>query len=81
MALTASGPNVRFAPANLADSIQARVRRLYPGARYLKQNETLVVPVTTAARQNGPSRDAALITWVATLLSVIFVSDSDATEN
>ncbi|TFD28315.1 transcription-repair coupling factor [Cryobacterium cryoconiti] len=68
--VVAMGPNLRVAPADLADSMQVRLQRMYPGSRYFTQNGSLTVPMP---RVNGePLGDAALIAWAGTLLDAIF---------
>ena len=75
--LVAMGSNVRVAPADLPDSIQARLRRMYPGAKYLAQANALVVPMPRVGDQ--PLPDADLIDWVTQFLGAIF-PDTKETE-
>ncbi len=63
------GPNLRIAPANLPDSMQVRLQRMYPGSRYLAQASAITVPLPPS-----PS-DADLIAWVTNLLSAVFGAD------
>ncbi|HEY2642461.1 MAG TPA: transcription-repair coupling factor [Galbitalea sp.] len=68
--VVAMGTNLRVAPADLADSIQVRLQRMYPGAKYFAQAKALSVPMP---RVNGePLDDADLIGWASTLLGAIF---------
>ena len=68
--VVAMGSNLRVAPADLADSIQVRLQRMYPGARYFTQNGSLTVPLP---RVNGETPDdATLIAWTGTFLDAIF---------
>jgi transcription-repair coupling factor (superfamily II helicase) len=68
--VVAMGSNLRVSPANLADSMQVRLQRMYPGSRYVTQNGSMTVPMP---RINGePLGDAALIAWAGTLLDSIF---------
>ena len=68
--VVAMGSNLRVAPADLADSIQVRLQRMYPGSRYVSATGALSVPMP---RPNGePLDDSALIEWTKTLLSAIF---------
>ncbi len=74
--VVAMGSNLRVAPADLADSIQVRLQRMYPGARYFTQNGSLSVPMP---RVNGePLADADLIEWTGTLLGAIFPAPAEA---
>jgi len=69
--VVAMGSNIRIAPADLADSIQVRLKRMYPGARYLSNAVIVPQPVV-----NGePLPDATLIEWVQSLLVNIFGAD------
>ncbi|WP_253202066.1 transcription-repair coupling factor [Subtercola sp. PAMC28395] len=68
--VVAMGSNLRVAPANLADSVQVRLRRMYPNAKYLAAAAALSVPMPVV---NGhPLPDADLIAWVESLLAAIF---------
>ena len=68
--VVAMGSNLRVSPANLADSLQVRLQRMYPGSRYVTQSGALTVPLP---RVNGePLGDAALIAWAGTLLDALF---------
>jgi transcription-repair coupling factor (superfamily II helicase) len=60
------GTNLRIAPADLPDSMQTRLQRMYPGARYLASANAITVPLPP-----NPS-DQDLIAWLGHLLGVIF---------
>ncbi|MGN6325027.1 transcription-repair coupling factor [Pseudolysinimonas sp.] len=64
--VVAMGGNLRIAPAELPDSLQVRLQRLYPGARLFAQAKALSVPLPKDAD------DAALVAWVGELLDAIF---------
>ncbi|HEV7741770.1 MAG TPA: transcription-repair coupling factor [Pseudolysinimonas sp.] len=64
--VVAMGGNLRVAPAELPDSIQVRLQRLYPGARLFAQQKAISIPMPP-----DPS-DAELIAWVTGLLDAIF---------
>ncbi|GAB3616495.1 transcription-repair coupling factor [Okibacterium endophyticum] len=68
--VVAMGSNLRVAPANLPDSLQARLRRMYPNGRYLAQANAIVIPLPRADGET-PS-DADLIAWVGQLLDALF---------
>jgi transcription-repair coupling factor (superfamily II helicase) len=68
--VVAMGSNLRVAPVDLADSMQVRVQRMYPGAKYSAAAGSMIVPLP---RLNGePVTDAALITWTGALLDAVF---------
>jgi transcription-repair coupling factor (superfamily II helicase) len=64
--LVAMGGKLRIAPADLPDSIQVRLQRMYPGARYFAAPRTISVPMP-----EGLS-DQDLLTWTSTLMGAIF---------
>jgi transcription-repair coupling factor (superfamily II helicase) len=64
--VVAMGGNLRIAPAELPDSLQVRLQRLYPGARIFAQQKALSVPMP------GDPTDAELIGWVTGLLDAMF---------
>jgi transcription-repair coupling factor (superfamily II helicase) len=68
--LVAMGSNLRAAPANLPDSLQARLRRMYPGGKYLAQANALIVPMPE--KHGEKLADAELIAWVGQFLDALF---------
>ncbi|MDF1479427.1 transcription-repair coupling factor [Leifsonia sp. H3M29-4] len=69
------GDKLRVAPADLADSIQVRLQRMYPGARYHAAAASVLVPLPPE------SSDAHLIGWTHDLLVAIFgAQDTPAVE-
>jgi transcription-repair coupling factor (superfamily II helicase) len=64
------GGNLRVGPAELADSVQVRLQRLYQGSRYFAQTSTVAVPLPLVGGE--PMDDAALLSWASQLLVVIF---------
>ena len=68
--VVAMGSNLRVAPADLADSLQVRLQRMYPGSRYFTQNGSLTVPMPRV--NDEPLADADLIAWAGALLTAIF---------
>jgi transcription-repair coupling factor (superfamily II helicase) len=74
--VVAMGSNLRIAPANLPDSLQVRLQRMYPGSRHFAQNNSISVPLP---RVNGESvADADLIEWVGALLTALFPASVEA---
>ncbi|WBU38026.1 hypothetical protein [Homoserinibacter sp. YIM 151385] len=53
------GSNLRIVPADLPDSLQVRLQRLYPGARIFAQASALSVPLPS-----GETAGAELVEWV-----------------
>lgn len=68
--VVAMGSNLRVGPGTLADSIQVRLQRMYPGSRYFTQTGVLSVPLPD--KHGQPLDDAELIAWVTQLLTAIF---------
>ncbi|KIU01780.1 MULTISPECIES: transcription-repair coupling factor [unclassified Frigoribacterium] len=64
------GSNLRVAGIDLPDSMQVRLQRMYPGARWFAQANAVSVPLPRAHGQS-PSDDE-LIVWVEQLLSAIY---------
>jgi len=60
------GEKLRVAPAALADSVQVRLQRMYPGARYMAAAGAVIVPMPSEPT------DAQLIAWAGELLVAIF---------
>jgi transcription-repair coupling factor (superfamily II helicase) len=68
--VVAMGTNLRVAPAALADSLQIRLQRMYPGAKYFAAANAVSVPMPRI--NDEPLADSDLIDWTATLLAAIF---------
>jgi transcription-repair coupling factor (superfamily II helicase) len=64
--VVAMGGKLRIAPADLPDSIQIRLQRMYPGARYFAAPRTISVPMPEGLG------DFALIEWTSRLMTQIF---------
>ena len=64
--VVAMGGKLRVAPADLPDSIQVRLQRMYPGARYFAAPRTISVPMPEGLG------DFALIEWTSKLMAQIF---------
>ncbi|GAA4671445.1 transcription-repair coupling factor [Frondihabitans cladoniiphilus] len=72
--VVAMGTNLRVAAQELADSVQMRLARLFPGARYFAATKSVTVPMP---RKNGePLPDADLITWVEQLLTTVYGAEA-----
>jgi transcription-repair coupling factor (superfamily II helicase) len=69
--VVAMGGNLRIAPAELPDSLQVRLQRLYPGARIFAQAKAISVPLFAGTTTSEHS-DTELVTWVTELLAAIF---------
>ncbi|MDH6180294.1 transcription-repair coupling factor (superfamily II helicase) [Microbacteriaceae bacterium SG_E_30_P1] len=66
------GDKLRVAPANLPDSLQIRLQRMYPGAKYHAAASAAIIPLPTVPD------DAHLIEWVGDLLVSIFSAEQVA---
>jgi transcription-repair coupling factor (superfamily II helicase) len=71
--LVNAGGKVRIVGAELPDSIQVRLQRMYPGSRYLAQTRTVMLPLPDLPD------DAALIEWAAKLLGAIYPEPVEVT--
>jgi transcription-repair coupling factor (superfamily II helicase) len=69
--VVALGRMMRIAPANLPDSIQVRLQRMYPGSKVLATAGAVTVPMP--ALDGEPLPDAGLIEWTQQLLTALFV--------
>jgi transcription-repair coupling factor (superfamily II helicase) len=68
----ASAATVRLGPITLADSVQVRLARMYPGARYRATTATVQVPIPRAGDVGAPRiRDLELVKMVAELVSAL----------
>jgi transcription-repair coupling factor (superfamily II helicase) len=71
--VVAQGNFIRFAPADLADSAQVRLARLYPGAQLRKSSQAILVPRPMTARIGGqPVIDLPLLDWANAVLDSVF---------
>ncbi len=68
-----AGNMVRFSPADLPDSAQMRLARLYPGSQLRKASGFLLVPRPVTRPIGGqPIVDLDLLTWARKLLADLF---------
>ena len=75
--ITMQGTRLKFHPADMPDSKQVRLKRLYPGANYRAAAKTVQVPFPRegGAKKalNAPNlRDEELLQWVADFLTEMF---------
>jgi transcription-repair coupling factor (superfamily II helicase) len=68
--VVAMGRNLRVAPADLPDSIQIRLQRMYPGSRFVAASRVATVPLPL--RDGESLDDPELIEWVSSLLGALF---------
>ncbi len=74
--VVAQGKNVRFAPAQLKESQQLRLARLYPKSSYKEGTQTVLVPKPMTARVGGsPLRDTAILQWATDLVNQIMLDN------
>ena len=70
--ITAQGKYVRFAPVDLPESAQLRLKRLYPGTVLKPAIRTILVPFPRTAKVGGkPLHDAALLVWAGDLIEAV----------
>ncbi|KAB1658055.1 transcription-repair coupling factor [Pseudoclavibacter chungangensis] len=65
------GKTLRVSPAELPDSKQIRLQRMYPGARYVEATKSLAFPTLEERDGRAPS-DEETIAWVRGILRAIF---------
>ncbi len=74
--ITAQGKHVRFAPVDLPESAQMRLKRLYPGTILKPGIRAILVPFPTTARIGGkPLRGTALLTWARQLVDAVILGE------
>ena len=74
--VVAQGSNVRFAPAQLKESQQLRLARLYPKSSYKEGTQTVLVPKPMTARIGGsPLRDTAVLQWATDLITQVMLDN------
>jgi len=74
--ITAQGKFVRFAPLELPESAQLRLKRLYPGTVLKPALRTVLVPFPTTARIGGkPLAGHDLLVWCRQLIDAIVLND------
>jgi transcription-repair coupling factor (superfamily II helicase) len=74
--VTAQGKFVRFAPLELPESAQLRLKRLYPGSVLKPAVRTVLVPFPTTARIGGrPLHGSDLLAWARQLIDAVVVGD------
>ncbi|MFC9090340.1 transcription-repair coupling factor [Nocardiopsis dassonvillei] len=67
------GNQIRFAPVELRESQELRLRRLYPKSIRKETTRTLLVPVPKSGGLGGrPLRDLELLKWCTDLVNSIF---------
>ncbi|GAA3742234.1 transcription-repair coupling factor [Salinactinospora qingdaonensis] len=67
------GNQIRFAPVELRESQQLRLRRLYPKSVLKEATQTLLVPAPKSGGLGGkPLRDLDLLKWCSELVTAIF---------
>lgn len=77
--VTAQGKYVRFAPVELAESAQLRLRRLYPGTVLKPAIRAVLVPFPMTSRLGGrPLRGAEILTWARQLIDAVILGDVSA---
>ncbi|MGO1318472.1 MAG: TRCF domain-containing protein, partial [Cellulomonadaceae bacterium] len=77
--VTAQGKFVRFAPVELPESAQLRLKRLYPGTVLKPAVRSILVPFPTTARIGGrPLHGAEVLTWARELIDAVILGDVSA---
>ncbi|WP_217617111.1 transcription-repair coupling factor [Cellulomonas sp. GbtcB1] len=77
--VTAQGKFVRFAPVDLPESAQLRLKRLYPGSVLKPALRTVLVPFPMTARIGGkPLHGEAVMSWARQLIDAVVLGDVSA---
>jgi len=77
--ITAQGKFVRFAPVDLPESAQLRLKRLYPGTVLKPAVRTILVPFPTTARIGGrPLHGDEVLAWARQLIDAVISGDVSA---
>ena len=77
--VVAQGNFIRFAPADLPDSAQLRLARLYPGSQVRKASGFILVPRPVTRPITGqPLVDAELLAWAGKVLADLFTPSGPA---
>jgi len=77
--VTAQGKFVRFAPVDLPESAQLRLKRLYPGTILKPAIRAFLVPFPTTARIGGrPLRGAEVLAWARQLIDAVVLGEVSA---
>ncbi|WP_161927611.1 transcription-repair coupling factor [Gordonia crocea] len=70
--ITVAGTQIRISPLPLPDSLQVRLKRLYPAATYRPTTSTVALPIPKAGGMGSPLlRDEPLIDYLTTMLSQV----------
>ncbi len=77
--VTAQGKFVRFAPVDLPESAELRLKRLYPGTMLKPAIRAFLVPFPTTARIGGrPLRGMEVLAWARQLIDAVITGDVSA---
>lgn len=77
--VTAQGKYIRFAPVDLPESAQLRLKRLYPGTILKPAIRAVLVPFPTTARIGGrPLRGSEVLDWARQLIDAVISGDVSA---
>jgi transcription-repair coupling factor (superfamily II helicase) len=77
--VAAQGNQIRFGPAELLESRQLRLQRLYPGSLVKATARTILVPRPMTARVGGqPVRDLDLLRWATEVIDAVVLQPAGA---
>ncbi|WP_069388033.1 transcription-repair coupling factor, partial [Cellulosimicrobium cellulans] len=77
--VTAQGKFIRFAPVDLPESAQLRLKRLYPGTMLKPAIRAILVPFPTTARIGGrPLRGTEVLDWARQLVDAVVLGEVSA---
>ena len=73
--IVSQGNYIRFAPADLLESKQLRLKRLYPGSVIKDTAKLILVPRPRSKTIGGePPKDSELLQWCTAVITAIFTS-------
>lgn len=77
--VVAVGPRLRLAPVALSDSMQVRLQRMYPQAKYIGDQHQLMLPMPEDLIADQDA--TGLLDWLYKFVTVLDIATDDAAES
>lgn len=77
--VVAVGPRLKLAPVALSDSMQVRLQRMYPQAKYIGDQHQLMLPMPEDLIADQDA--TGLLDWLYKLVTVLDIAQDDAEES